>query len=118
VSQALVYGDRRPYPVALITLQAEDLGRLARGAGLAGRPASEVVVAPPVRARVQSIVDAANRHLASYAQVKRFAIVPTDFSQETGELTPTLKLRRREVCRKYEALLEGLYRDTASPPAP
>jgi long-chain acyl-CoA synthetase len=118
VSQALVHGDRRPFPVALITLTPDGLAGLARATGLGDRPAAELVAAPAVRARVQGIVDAANAQLASYAQVKRFAILPDDFSLEGGELTPTLKLKRREVYRKYEALLDALYAEPGAAPGP
>ncbi|HSE94627.1 MAG TPA: long-chain fatty acid--CoA ligase [Methylomirabilota bacterium] len=109
ISQAMVYGDRRPYPVALITLNPEELAKFARLAGLGDKPSAELVGHPAVTARVGQIVDRANRQLASYAQIKRFVVVDQDFSQEGGELTPTLKVKRREVQAKYSALIEALY---------
>jgi long-chain acyl-CoA synthetase len=110
VSQALVEGDRRPYPVALITLNAEELAKLARERGLGDRPAAELVRHAAVIDRVRRAVDAANAHLASYAQVKRFAVLPDDFTQDGGELTPTLKVKRRDVRTKYADVIESMYR--------
>lgn len=109
VSQALVYGDRRPYPVALITLSPEELAKFARNAGLGDKPMAELVRNPAVTERVRQIVDRTNERLASYAKVKRFAVLPEDFTQEGGELTPTLKVKRKVVNTKYADLIESLY---------
>ncbi len=109
VSQALVYGDRRPFPVALITLNAEELSKFARNAGLGGKPMAELARNPAVTERVRRTMDAVNEKLASYAKVKRFAVLPTDFSQEGGELTPTLKLKRKVVSANHADLIESLY---------
>ncbi len=109
VSQALVYGDRRPYPIALITLNPEELAKFARNAGLADKPVAELVRNPAVSERVRQIVERVNGHLASYATVKRFAVLPEDFTQEGGELTPTLKVKRKVVNTKYADLIESLY---------
>jgi long-chain acyl-CoA synthetase len=90
VSQALVVGDRRPYVAALITL-AEGVSR------------------DGAEAEVQRVVDDVNRDLSRFEQIKRFAILPRDFSADEGEITPTLKLKRR-VCREhFAAEIEGLY---------
>ena len=110
VSQALVEGDRRPYPVALITLNPDELAKVAREAGLGDKPAAEIVRHPVVMERVRRTVDGVNAHLASYAQVKRFAILPADFTQDGGELTPTLKVKRRDVRAKYAEVIESMYR--------
>jgi len=111
VSQAMADGDRRPYPVALITLNAEELGKFARNAGLGDKPVAELARSPAVVERVRRTVDAANEQLPSYARVKRFAVLPADFTQEGGELTPTLKVKRKEVRAKYADLIEALYHD-------
>jgi long-chain acyl-CoA synthetase len=110
VSQALVEGDRRPYPVALVTLNADELAKLARELGLGDKPAAELVRHPAVMERVRRTVDGVNAHLASYAQVKRFAVLPDDFTQDGGELTPTLKVKRRDVRQKYADVIESMYR--------
>jgi long-chain acyl-CoA synthetase len=109
VSQALVEGDRRPYPVALVTVNAEELAKLAREQGLGDKPPEELARHPVVLERVRRIVDGVNVRLASYAQVKRFAVLPGDFTQEGGELTPTLKVKRRDVRAKYADVIESLY---------
>jgi long-chain acyl-CoA synthetase len=109
VSQALVYGDRRPYPVALITLNPEELGKFARNAGLGDTPPAELARNPAVVERVRRTIDGVNAQLASYAQVKRFAVLPGDFTQEGGELTPTLKLKRKVVSQNHAELIESLY---------
>ncbi|MBI3457911.1 MAG: long-chain fatty acid--CoA ligase [Candidatus Rokubacteria bacterium] len=109
VSQAMVYGDRRPYPVALVTLNPEELVKFARNAGLGDTPAGELARNPAILERVRRTVDAVNEKLASYARVKRFAVLPADFTQEGGELTPTLKVKRKVVSANYADLIESLY---------
>jgi long-chain acyl-CoA synthetase len=110
VSQALVEGDRRPYPVALITVNPDELAKLARERGLGDKPAAELVRQAAVIERVRRTVDGVNAHLASYAQVKRFTVLPGDFTQDGGELTPTLKVKRRDVREKYADVIESMYR--------
>jgi long-chain acyl-CoA synthetase len=90
VSQALVVGDRRPYIAALITLSEE-----------ADREGA--------KEQMQAIVDDVNRDLSRYEQIKRFTILPRDFSAEEGEVTPTLKLKRRVCKEHFAAEVEGLY---------
>jgi long-chain acyl-CoA synthetase len=109
VSQALVEGDRRPYPVALITVNTDELAKLAREQGLGDKAVAELVRSAAVVERVRRTVDGVNVHLASYARLKRFAVLPRDFTQEGGELTPTLKVKRRDVRAKYADVIESLY---------
>jgi len=93
VSQAVAIGDRRPYITALITLDWDEVNAT-------GREPQELV---------QEIVDAVNRDRVRVEQIKRFAILPRDFTQEDGELTPTLKLRRRVVQDHFADEIEKLY---------
>jgi long-chain acyl-CoA synthetase len=93
VSQALIVGDRRPYVTALITLD----------------PAEMEVSGAEAQTLVQGIVDEVNRDRVRVEQIKRFAILPRDFSQEEGELTPTLKLRRKVVHEHFAAEIDQLY---------
>jgi long-chain acyl-CoA synthetase len=109
VSQAVVYGDRRPYPIALITLNPDELGKFARNAGLGDKPLAELARNPAIVERIRQTVDGVNEKLASYARVKRFAVLPADFSTENGELTPTLKVKRKVVGANYADLIESLY---------
>ena len=113
VSHVVMHGDRRPYPVALITLDQDQVGPWAREEGLPDDPAA-LSEHPRLLERIRADVDAANAHLARVEQVKRFAVLPTDFSPETGELTVTLKLRRSVVESRYAHVLDALYATTDS----
>jgi long-chain acyl-CoA synthetase len=108
VSQAVMHGDRRPYPVLLITLDEEEIVPWATSEGL---PAEVPALAgePKVVAMIQAELDRVNERYAQVERVKRFAILPGDLSQETGELTPTLKVKRNVVAEKYADVLESLY---------
>ena len=108
VSQVLVVGDRRPYVAALITLDEAEIGRWAEERGVAA-DMSSLVRDERVRELVQGIVDETNRERSRYEQVKRFALLPRDFTMEHGEVTPTLKLRRRAVIEHFESEIEALY---------
>lgn len=108
VSHVVMHGDRRPYPVALITLDQDQVGLWAREEGLPDDPAA-LSEHPRLLEHIQADVDAANAHLARVEQVKRFAVLPTDFSPESGELTVTLKLRRSVVESRYAQVLDALY---------
>ena len=108
VSQALVVGDKRPYVAALITLDADELGRWATEHGIAGDQAS-LAGDSRVRELVQKIVDGVNRERSRFEQVKRFTVLPRDFTMDHGELTQTLKLRRRAVTEHFQAEIDELY---------
>ena len=116
VSQAVMYGDRRPYPVMLVTLDEEEVVPWAENQ--ADPPIEDTSVAalaqnPQVRALIQGELDKANRKYAQVEQVKKFVILDHDLTQETGELTPTLKVKRNVVNEKYAPLFDELYRDGA-----
>jgi long-chain acyl-CoA synthetase len=108
VSQALVVGDALPYVSALITLDPVEIGRWAAENGAKGEPAT-LAGDERVRELVQGVVDEVNRDRSRFEQVKRFAILPRDFTMEEGEVTPTLKLRRRAVQEHFAAEIEALY---------
>ena len=108
VSQAMIVGDRQPYIAALITLDPEALPGWAEGRGLPTDMAS-LAKAPEVQELVQGIVDEVNADRSRYEQVKRFVILPRDFTMDDDELTPTLKLKRRVVAQHFEAELGELY---------
>ncbi len=109
VSQSLVYGDRRKYITALITLSADDIVKWSEQNGIPEKDPVLLARNPAVQAMMQARVDAVNRELASFEQVKKFVLLGTDFTQETGELTPTLKVKRKVVIEKYGHLLDALY---------
>jgi long-chain acyl-CoA synthetase len=112
VSQALVLGDRRPYPAALITLDPVEIGKWAAEQGIDGDVAS-LAADPKVQALVSGIVEDVNRERSRYEQVKRFRILDRDFEMEHGEVTPTLKLKRRVVLEHFADEVASLY-STAS----
>jgi long-chain acyl-CoA synthetase len=108
VSQALVIGDRRPYVAALVTLDPVEVGRWAEEHRAEG-DLPTLASSPEVRELMQTVVDKVNRERSRFEQVKRFAIVPRDFTMEEGEVTPTLKLRRRAVQEHFADEIEALY---------
>ena len=108
VSQALVIGDKRPYVSALLTLDHAEIARWAAEQSIEG-DAATLASDARVRELLQATVDGANRDRSRFEQVKRFAILPRDFTMEDGEITPTLKLRRRAVQEHFAAEIEALY---------
>jgi long-chain acyl-CoA synthetase len=108
VSQCVVVGDRKPYLVALVTLDPEEAVAYAKEHGLPEGPA-ELASNGDVRAAIEAHLDAVNEKFARVEQVKKIAILPQDLSQEAGELTPTLKVKRAAVVSKHEDEIEKLY---------
>ncbi|HXH87571.1 MAG TPA: long-chain fatty acid--CoA ligase [Gaiellaceae bacterium] len=108
VSQALVVGDRKPYVAALITLEPEEIGKWAAEHGLPGG-VPELSREPQVQDLLQEVVDAVNADRSRYEQVRKFSILPRDFTMEDDELTPTLKLKRRVCKEHFAAELDELY---------
>jgi long-chain acyl-CoA synthetase len=110
VSQAMVYGDKRKYLTVLICVNEEAARKLLADKG-APAPATyaELVQRPEIKQEVQRILDQVNAAQPSYSTLKRFAIMDHDFTQESGELTPTLKVKRKFATQKYKAVLDALY---------
>ncbi|MFM8268249.1 MAG: AMP-dependent synthetase/ligase [Ilumatobacteraceae bacterium] len=106
ISQALVVGEGRQYVAALVTLDEE---ALAAWCAARGRSVDSITDDAELQAEIQSAVDAANRSVSRAESIRKFAILPVDFTVEAGELTPTLKVRRSIVERKYADVIEGLY---------
>lgn len=104
----MVIGDRRPYLVALITLDMEECAKLCEEKGWPADPA-QLRTNDEMRAIIQSHLDQVNEKFARVEQVKKFELLPQDLSQETGELTPTLKVKRNVVADKYEREIDALY---------
>ena len=109
VSQAMVHGDRKPYPVVLITCNPEELAKFAGEQGIAGLEPAALVRHPKVVERILRTIEEKNDQLQSYAKVKKFAIVAEDFTVENGLLTPTLKVKRKVIREKYQSVIDGLY---------
>jgi long-chain acyl-CoA synthetase len=108
VSQCVVVGDRRPYLVALVTLDPEEAVAYAKEHGLPEDPA-RLAANPDVREAIETHLAKVNEKFARVEQVKKIAILPHDLSQESGELTPTLKVKRAVVAQKHEPEIEKLY---------
>ena len=109
VSQAVVIGDNRKYCTALITLDQEEVGRWASAQGLRFASPEEMAAHPRVRELIEAEVAAANKELASYESIKYFRILPRDLSTETGELTPSLKVKRKVMAERYRQQIEEMY---------
>jgi long-chain acyl-CoA synthetase len=108
VSQAVMHGDRRPFPVMLITLDEEEIVPWARDRGLPEDIAS-LAASAEVNELIGAELERANQKYAQVERVKKFVILDHDLSQEGGELTPTLKVKRNVVNEKYAALFDSLY---------
>jgi long-chain acyl-CoA synthetase len=113
ISQALVVGDRRPFVGALVTLDRDEMDKWATERGLAGG-LGELARDERVHALVQAVVDQVNADRSRFEQLKRFVILPRDFTMEDGEITPTLKLKRRVVLDHFADAIDELYRPDSS----
>jgi long-chain acyl-CoA synthetase len=108
VSQVMVHGDKRHFLSALITLNEEAVTAFAKDKGISVA-GDDLAKHHEVRALIQGAVDKLNKSLASYETIKKFELLPRDFSQETGELTPSLKVKRKFVTDKFKDVLDGFY---------
>lgn len=111
VSSAFVYGDRKPYLTALIVPNLERLLELAKEKHIDYFDMDDLVMHEPVQKLFEQRVAEINGRLAPYETIKKFALLPHDFSIESGELTPTLKLRRKVIYERYKQKIEDLYAD-------
>ncbi|MFC3298886.1 long-chain fatty acid--CoA ligase [Arthrobacter agilis] len=110
VSQCVVVGDQRPFISALVTLDEEALpGWLERHQLPAGTTMAEAAEHPKVLAEIQELVDTANTTVSRAEAIKVFRIVPRDFTETTGHLTPSLKIKRAQVLRDYSDVVESIY---------
>jgi long-chain acyl-CoA synthetase len=109
VSRAVVYGDRRPYLTAILTLDPDEAPALAEKVGSASSDLAALAADPAVRKELQAAVDETNKRFARIEQIKRFAILDRDLTQEDEELTPTLKVKRNVVYDRYADVFKGLY---------
>ena len=109
IGQVAAVGDRRPYVTALIVLDPDATRAWAAARGLAGMSMSELARHPDVLAEVQRGVDTANASVSQAEHVRRFRILPVEWTSESGELTPTLKLKRRVIYERYAKEIQDLY---------
>ncbi|RME28956.1 MAG: long-chain fatty acid--CoA ligase [Deltaproteobacteria bacterium] len=109
ISQVVVHGDRRNFCTALVALSREELPKWAEQNGLGNLSYAELVKHDKTRAMVQESIDKLNSGLASYETIKKFAILPEEPTVENGQLTPSLKLKRKVVEKQYMDILDGFY---------
>jgi long-chain acyl-CoA synthetase len=109
ISQVVVHGNNRNFCTALVTLDPESIGAWQAEHGLGSTPYAELGKAPQVQQMVQEAVDRLNATLPSYSTIKRFAVLPKDLTVEGGELTPSLKIKRKAVEKSYADVLDGFY---------
>ena len=109
VSEAVLLGDRRPYVVCLIVPNFANLEAEAKANGWPYRSMSELMERPEARALFQKEIDTLNAGLAPFEQIKKFALLERELTQNTGELTPTLKVRRRVITEKFAPVIEQMY---------
>ncbi|OUC97258.1 AMP-dependent synthetase/ligase [Streptosporangium minutum] len=109
ISQAMVVGDDRPFVAAIITLDPEALEQWKGANGKAGATLADLSTDPAILAEVQKAVDRANRSVSKPEQIKKFAVLDSDISEESGHLTPTLKVKRNIVMRDFAKHIDSLY---------
>jgi len=115
VLNAMVVGDQRKFVVALIVINSVTVGSRLAEEGLEFRTAAEMAAHPRTYALIQEEVNRLTTHLAQYETIKRFALLPEDFTFDSGALTFTMKLKRRVVEHQYHALIDKLYADAFEP---
>jgi long-chain acyl-CoA synthetase len=103
-----IFGDERPYLVALITLNRQELLEFAKRNNIKG-DVNALVKNEALRKYVKEVIDRVNEKRPSYERIYKFEIVPDEWTAETGELTPTLKVKRYEIYNKYKDIIEKLY---------
>ena len=108
ISQAMVYGDKKSYLVAVVTISEENVTAWAKQRGIGGSFA-ELTQHAEVRRIVDEAIKGLNAKLASYETIKKYQVLEHDFTQEAGELTPTLKVKRKFASEKYRDVIDRLY---------
>ncbi len=109
ISQVLIHGDKRNFVTALVTLDEEATMKWARAKGMDGKAYTDIVQMEEAKALLTTYFDDVNKTLAKYETVKQFAILPMDLTVDAGELTPSLKVKRKVVEKKYAGLLDKMY---------
>ncbi len=109
ISHALVHGDKKKFIVALLTLNKDSVIQIAKEHQLSYEDYTALTQHPVILEKVRNIVRETNRLLASFESIKRFSILPEDFTVESGELTPSMKVRRKFLDKKYSSYIDKLY---------
>jgi long-chain acyl-CoA synthetase len=109
ISHALIHGDQEKYIVALLTLNAERVAEYARAHQISHQDIRTLSQHPHIKGLIRNLVAEVNAKLSSYETIKNFAILSYDFTVEAGELTPSLKVKRKFCSEKYKDALKALY---------
>ena len=109
ISQAMVYGDRRPFLTAVLTLDVDAATAYARDHGISGTSVAQLAESAQLRTVLEGRVEQVNRRLAPHESIKKFVIAREDFTEASNELTPTLKVKRQVVTEKYQSEIDALY---------
>jgi long-chain acyl-CoA synthetase len=109
ISQVHIHGDQKKYVVALLTLNMDAVEKFASEQDISYKDAANLIENPKVKELVRGAVAEANSQLASWESIKNFAVIPHEFSVESGELTPSLKVKRKVVDANYKSIIDGLY---------
>ncbi|MGE5235506.1 MAG: AMP-dependent synthetase/ligase [Acidobacteriota bacterium] len=112
IEYAVLFGDQKPYIAALLVPNFEELDKWARAKGLAAKSRAELLADRQVVAAYQAVIDEANTNLARFETIKKFRLLAEPFTMDGGELTPTLKVKRRVVEKRYRGLIEEMYAET------
>ncbi|MBM3797422.1 MAG: long-chain fatty acid--CoA ligase [Acidobacteria bacterium] len=109
INQVILVGDKQPYVAAILTLNHALIDAMPEMATHKGKPAAELVAAPPVAAEVKRIVQKVNKQLAAFEQIRKYHVLERDFTMEEGELTPTMKVRRQRVLENHRRIVGDLF---------
>jgi len=109
ITEAILFGDRRSYVVALLTLEQNAVKKWAESQRLAFESYTDFIKRPELIALIEAEIDKQTVHFSRFEKIKKFRIIPNDFTIETGELTPSLKVRKKVVAEKYANLVDEMY---------
>ncbi len=114
ISQALVHGDNRNFCSVLIAISPDSTPHWAKSNGLEGTSYDALVKHPKLLEEIERVVKEINGELPSYSTLKKFAVLPKDLTQDDGDLTPSMKVKRKQVTAKYQTILDGFYAGTSA----
>jgi long-chain acyl-CoA synthetase len=111
ISEAMVFGDRRKYLVVLLTLNEPEIKAYAQAEGLQSDSMEDLVKEPKIQELIREEIEEKNKDLPSFSTIKKFQVLPRQFTLEDGEVTPTLKLKRRVIAQKFKDVIDAMYEE-------
>ena len=112
ISQVVVHGDTRNFCSVLLTVNEDDVKKFLTAAGVSFTDYEDMTKKKELYAEIQRVIEELNKGLAPYSTLKKFAILPKELSVDDGDLTPSLKVKRRAVEKRYAHILDGFYKDS------